>query len=418
MELEIEEFYEISRDLEKYHAVFYKMWEMGVPVFTEDIPTAAIRFSPEDGSALEFLFNPEFWKKLSVKERHFIICHEMLHVIFNHGMRFKDAVDKDRCNSAMDITINHTLLRKFGFDRSELPNLKDGCFLDTVFGSDCDYADDENYEFYYNRMKEDNISNYSQMDIHDFLSGESSGETIERLNETLSDYDKEMIQDIVEKNYCEDKNSQNPQSGGRLAGKGTGGWHFLNVGKVVKKRKWESVIKKWSRKYLRKADEENIEQWARLSRRFSLLSEELMLPTEIEDDKKKEDKISVFFFLDTSGSCWGKRSRFMKAAKSLPEDRFQVRAFSFDTGVQEIDLEKNQIYGGGGTFFHIMEDKIQQLIRKEGISYPEGVFVLTDGCGNEITCEKPDKWYWFLTKYGYQDCIPKESAIYDLKNYA
>ena len=39
-----EEWMEISNSLEEHHAVFYKLWHMGKPVFNEDLPTAAVQF--------------------------------------------------------------------------------------------------------------------------------------------------------------------------------------------------------------------------------------------------------------------------------------------------------------------------------------------------------------------------------------
>jgi hypothetical protein len=39
-----EEWFKISRALEPHHAVFYKVWEMGKPIFNSDIDTAAVQF--------------------------------------------------------------------------------------------------------------------------------------------------------------------------------------------------------------------------------------------------------------------------------------------------------------------------------------------------------------------------------------
>ena len=39
-----QEWFEISLALEPFHAVFYKLWQMGKPIFNEEIETAAVQF--------------------------------------------------------------------------------------------------------------------------------------------------------------------------------------------------------------------------------------------------------------------------------------------------------------------------------------------------------------------------------------
>ena len=54
------EWFNISAGLEEFHAVFYKVWQMGRPHFTEDVETAAVQFD-ETGNFVWFHFNPKFW---------------------------------------------------------------------------------------------------------------------------------------------------------------------------------------------------------------------------------------------------------------------------------------------------------------------------------------------------------------------
>jgi hypothetical protein len=135
------------------------------------------------------------------------------------------------------------------------------------------------------------------------------------------------------------------------------------------------------------------------------------------DEKEEEQKkITVFFFMDTSGSCWGLKDRFFRAARSLPPEKFDIRLFCFDTQVQETDIESGRIYGGGGTAFDIIESKIQTTCRNEKIKYPKAVWIMTDGMGSRVNPEKPDRWYWFLS-HDYRYYIPKESSIHMLKDF-
>jgi len=180
-----------------------------------------------------------------------------------------------------------------------------------------------------------------------------------------------------------------------------------------KKKKWETVIKHWSLQYLR---EESCEQWARIARRFELLPKTIMLPSEMEDDTTEKDALPIFFFMDTSGSCYNYKDRFFQAALSLPKERFKIRLFCFDTKVKETTLESKKVYGGGGTSFAIIEEHIQNIINNEHLDYPEAVFLITDGVGNNVNPEKPERWHVFLTPYGTSKHFEK-CHCYNLKDF-
>src|SRR4051812_38321676 len=96
-----EQWLQISKGPEPPHALFYQCWQMGKPTFTDQVETAAVAFN-KDGDYIDFLFNPEFWAGLSHYDRLFVVCHECLHVILNHGHRSKNATDKYRANKALD----------------------------------------------------------------------------------------------------------------------------------------------------------------------------------------------------------------------------------------------------------------------------------------------------------------------------
>jgi len=428
--MKTEEYFAISRDLEKHHALFYAVWELGKPVFTTEIPTAAVRFNPE-GECIEFVFNPDYWESLDEYQRRFVICHECLHVILNHGARIRDAdfANRDACNVALDIVVNHMLVNRFGFERSKIFKEKSLCWTDTVFPNQ-PVPDDDCFEYYYNLLprisvlvvKGANGSNgmgsskskgLEMPDDHESLGEGNWEEAIGKMSESMSEDEKETVRDLIEKHYQpEDQGDE----GGQQAGTGTTGrWEFANVEKVAKKKKWETVIKKWSMKFDR-PEFHDIEQWARINRRFAMLSGELMLPSDMEQEYEMEGKVEVWFFQDTSGSCAGYRDRFFKAASTLDPKRFNLHLHCFDTQVYETTLESKKLYGFGGTAFQPIEDFIQVKVKEEKLKYPEAVFVITDGYGNKVTPEKPKHWYWFLTTT-YRSCIPDESLVFNLKDF-
>jgi hypothetical protein len=170
---------------------------------------------------------------------------------------------------------------------------------------------------------------------------------------------------------------------------------------------------------MKKDTVEETERWERVNSRYSqIISDKIHLPTncKVLDEYKEKNKIDVFFFLDTSGSCINLKDRFFSAANSLDPKKFNIRLFCFDTRVVETSLSSGRVYGGGGTSFSIIERHIQSVIKTEKKKYPKAVFLITDGLGDIVHPEKPDRWYWFLS-YNYRSCIPSKSKIFMLSEY-
>jgi len=314
-------------------------------------------------------------------------------------------------------------VKNFWFDREKAAVAKEGCWIDTTFENPKRINEDESFEYYYVRLKKETKSGGSSgrgdgkgklIDDHEAMSESDTKELVKQLNAVLTDEEKQSLKDVLEKNFMKDDGSV----GGKMGGNGKGSsWHFAKVGNVKKKKKWETVIKEWAKTKLN-IKHRDMEQWARLNRRFSCLPGDLFLPSEMEVEYvgREEDKIRVCFFLDTSGSCWDLKDRFFAAALSLPEDKFDIRLFCFDTVVRETTLVSRRIRGGGGTYFHIIEQHVQSVMSKENEKYPDAVFVVTDGYGDAICPAHPERWYWFMTT-SYTSCIVKESHTFKLKDY-
>ena len=75
-----EEFYDILEDFQTNYGIFHSLVQMGRPVFTDQIQTAAVGFDKE-GNNISFMFNPTFWDKSTEYDRKFVISHECLHVL-------------------------------------------------------------------------------------------------------------------------------------------------------------------------------------------------------------------------------------------------------------------------------------------------------------------------------------------------
>jgi hypothetical protein len=407
MKITEETWAEISRNLEDHHEVFYKIWQIGKPIFTEDIPTASITFN-ELGEFVVFGFNPVFWDKIDLYNKLFVICHECLHVILNHGIRTKDSIDRETVNALLDVVVNHLLIQNFGFEREKIYNWKELCWVDTVFKNK-KVPDDQSFEYYFNLLEKVTINlNVSTVDDHSMM-GKNFDKVIDKLNKELNESTKNTLKNIIDKHF-EEVGQKAGQEHGEL-------WHFVDV-QQKKKQKWENIIKKWTKKTVIE-NNKDIEQWARTQRRLILFpNNNIFLPSEMEVDDFDYDKrkIQVFFFLDTSGSCWNLKDRFFNAANSLPENRFDIRLFCFDTKVKETSLVSKKVYGGGGTSFQILENWIQKEIKEKNVSYPDAIFVITDGFGDNINPQKPENWHWFLT-YWETLFIPKKCKTYNLNDF-
>lgn len=424
MKLSNEEFLFIARELEIYHGIFAKLWNVGKPEFTDKIPTAAVTFNKE-GHYVSFLFNPTFWQSISEYERLFVISHECLHVILNHGYRLQ-TLNKELGNVAADVVINEMLVSAFGFDRTKLDWVsKEGCWLNTVFKDNKEVLPNESMEYYYNLLKKDCIEQIKQalasgklklVDSHDeFESFDDPGmqDIMDGVMESMTDDEKENLTKTFK-----EVNPNELKEGGKQAGTMAGELAIVvKVGKVQKKKKWETVIKNWSMRYLIDKDKVH-EQWARLNRRFTIMDRSFFLPSEMEIEEKDNEKrrIKVAFFLDTSGSCAHLGERFFKAAKSLPDDRFDIDLYCFDTRVYKTSLATGKLYGFGGTSFDIIEDEIQSVYGKDAHQYPKAVFIITDGYGNQVNPLFPKRWYWFLSD-NYRGCIPSQSKVFMLENF-
>lgn len=441
------EWLKINKELQKYHSLFYKFWQLGKPFFTNSIPTAAIFFN-KDGEAIKFGFNKNFWDSITDYKKLFVICHECLHAVLNHGVRFKDVENQYIANIAEDLAINHMLIDNFGFVREEIEEWDKYCWVETVFKDKkyrgMPYPTDESSEFYYNQIckisKEDNESKNDKKNSNNDSANGSQGDPTkgdkDDLPNLVDSHDEwqattqEEISDIINKvvdNMPDEEkqsiiNKLKSDNIDKTAGVGSilAAIDLSHVKKVKKKTKWETIIKKWS-KFIVREKEHMEEQWLRKNRRFSNinLNNDLMLPSDhdVHDICYDKDRIKLFFFLDTSGSCINYAERFFKAAMSLDPLKFDIRLFCFDTEVTETTLASKTVYGGGGTSFACIENKIQEIMKSDNCAYPDAIFVISDGYGNNFDPEFPKKWFWFLTEPSTRNFIPKLSKIFMLTAY-
>lgn len=444
------EFGEMLVGLEVYHSLFYELGTLGIPVWTEDIPTAGVLFY-KIHNRVGFQWNPKFWDSLTVYQREFIACHEALHVFLSHGKRSIDATQPQIANIAADIVVNEILVENFGFSKIHLRELsKSLVWLDTTFEQEAldskEVLPGQSMEYYYHKLIDivkqaikdgkinpqsgkGGITIYPDDEFKDLL-----GETIDdhsglketfdtnaeksiqgKLEDNLTDPEKDNFTELTESDLDKEKNKKKSKDhkAGSLAGSMC---HTIKKKQTKYNYKWSDIIKNWK---LRNDKPDEIEEvWHYPNRRISSLHN-LFLPTEYEGKSMGQcEKVDVWFFMDTSYSCVHLKEQFFECALSFPEDKFDVRPFCFDTKVYDINLKDGKLYGFGGTRFDIIESRIQTILAKEKKRYPDVVFIFTDGYGNAVHPEYPEKWYWFLDgDYNSKEYIDNKSVTYNLKDF-
>jgi hypothetical protein len=421
-EISSEEILRVSRELESHHAILYKLWDIGKPVLSEDIPTACVKFD-KHGALVSFEFNPKLWNSLTDYERAFIISHECLHVILNHGGRISN-IDKSEnesriLNIAMDIAVNEMLLDGFEFDLSKLSNCPELCLCNTVFKGH-DISTDKSFEYYLNKIREIQNSNESinSLDLHDFLT-ETNQDILDQITEAISQ-DSSISEDEIKDFLNSIKNdsseiceNEEKEEKGDIAGK----LHKIISNRKVKtsKKKWLDLVSNLSKSVLKKELKIG-EQWLLKPRRLSAIKSDFFLPFEHEEVCMEQDRFNAWFFLDCSGSCYEHANSFFNATKAVPSDYFDTKIFTFDTKVKEVKKNTTKLHGFGGTSFSCIEKYIQsQISSNDKFKYPDLVFVLTDGWGDYVRPQYPKKWIWINTSSS-NAYIPKGSKIIKYKD--
>jgi hypothetical protein len=132
--------------------------------------------------------------------------------------------------------------------------------------------------------------------------------------------------------------------------------------------------------------------WNRPNRKLNSIYPDAILPGCVLEEKEE-----VFICIDASSSINKQAlSLFVDVVRNTPS-RFKIKAISFDTMCYDYNIKGiEQPIGGGGTRFDILEQHIQTNCKK----YPKIIAVLTDGCGNCVKPQFPERWCWLL----YGEC--------------
>ncbi len=393
---------DFAQKLSNYHDFFRLFVDYGEIVFTDTIPTAAVSFN-EKGNCISFLFNPVFWEECDEYKRIFVVCHEVGHLLYEHGRHMINSKDKPKSNIAADLVINHNLCEYFGFEKTKIAGWEKYCWVQTIFKNSI-VPENENYFFYYNLVPDSLKINIdiTLVDGHEGLNSIPSGFIKKILGQN-----ENILRDVLEKT----KNSKETQ---KMAGSNSSLESFMYKPPEIKKsRNWLLVIDKW-KKFL---DEMKVtSDWSRNERRYHdyLKDSKNFLPSYPENAEIKK-KIELAVFLDTSGSCCSYSRLFQNAIRSIDTKYFNISSFCFDTSIVPFKISDNKGFYGGGTSYKCIHTFIEKQ-RLKNINY-DTLFIISDGWADKVEPSEPNKWKFFITSGGSKKFIPNNSFVYDLDDY-
>lgn len=397
---------EISRDLEQFHRVFDVFWDLSQIFFApagHSLKTACVLFPP--GGKSTMIISSTFWNSLNTDEKLFVILHECLHVMLDHGLRNAQNIPGAThrlINIAQDITINEMIADMFGFARGMMQNWRKYCWIDTCFEDPSAIERNQVFEYYLKKLIENPPPpEMETLDEHDDVGGYDDG-------------DPDQLAKVLGEHLTWDELQAMVKSMGKEDGRGIGlsPFNVILENRTPAKVDFNALVKKLKRTAKAKAFREE-DTFAREPRRLSGTS--MILPGRIEGKPHRQALVTALFF-DVSGSCMSYFNVFnsVRQAFEKEEKLFDIRTYAFDTRVQQVKPgEKLSV--GGGTSFDIIETECRKLELETG-KYPDCVVVITDGCGNRVAPKHPGRWVWLLTPSATHAYIDSRSNAWPIKN--
>jgi hypothetical protein len=380
-----------ANKLEDYHRVFGIFWTMSSISFTNDAkycPTAMVYLKGRP----RMVINEPWWNTLTDRDQVFVLVHECLHAMLNHGIRNGRAevplASPMQVNQAQDITINEMAESLFGIPRTDLTGWEKYCWISTCFPGDPTVLPNETYVYYLARLARDNKDlPLMLLDMHGSEDDDGDGEEednpiLDELFDALSEEELEAIKRV----------SKSP--GGSLAG-------FLERKAVTKKLSIKKLIKGMR---TAKSRMKPLDTFVTRGRRFTSMSDDMLLPN-AHDSKRGHDKFNIALCLDVSGSVVHLRPMFYELRELFLKEKelLEVKSYVFADDIAEI-TQANQAYnvGGGNSPFQIIESMLTKPDKKtkQKPKYPDCVIVITDGHAGGVHPLHAKRWLWLLTDDG------------------
>lgn len=454
------------------HYLAAEVTKLGYPKLDRSIPTAGVYWDKHKNK-LMFIFNPDFAEKLTDEQFAYVVSHEAFHVLHLHVFLLKTKFDEmkksgksnieisqfqRRFNIAADCVVNDSLsfiydlptfkyLGWMEFSVKKPTTLQDICTslkfdnLDDVLDMNPDISSVTAKLKKGQRVKIPSKIYYGpdtvgvecwDLTVEDVLNlfpkdkskqMDQDGDGVENhpwdsffdesgnLNREFVDAIKDIIKDNMENSFLSDEEQEMledmkegmEQCSDAYASKA--GSEALGAKRPIDNLTKDAI--NWNRILFKLTNSnKSTERWDKLNNQLVSVYPDVVLPY-IEDEEKED----IFVAIDSSGSISMKAlTLFVSILKNTPR-KFNIKSISFDNKCYEYDVRKGgRPPGGGGTSFDIIERYLQNLKK-----YPKAVFVLTDGDGNNVDPQYPDRWVWLL--YGYcTDYYCKNMKTYKIED--
>jgi len=420
---------EIAASIEDYHKVFYTFFGMADTFLSDEVKTACVTFPKDRAGPPTLTIGAEFWEGLTKQERLFVICHECLHVILDHGVRNARDVPGAtpvKVNQAQDITINEMICDLFSFDRRNVSFWQELCWIDTCFKDPANVLRNETFIYYLKKLIEEppeaedgdgdsgapsgsgprTLDDHAQSEEGDEETQEQADSRVSAAEELFEDLTVEELNEIIKSLPPPIKNVAGTMAGAIEAA--------IEKKSIRKKLNFNHFIRKLKKTSMKEIEVDK-ESFTHDDRRFTdvlFRHDDLALPGKRGTPKLERDRLLTALFMDVSGSCMSYFPFFQQifAAFEEEKDTFDLMPFIFDTSVQPVERGR-QFKIGGGTSFSIIEQECLRLEQELG-RYPDCVVVVTDGEGNQIKPKAPTRWIWLLTPYPTLSYVPPTSRHY------
>ena len=369
---------------------------MGRVRFTDVVDTAAVRVT---GSEIDLFFQREFFAKLKLVELTAVLLHEALHVVFKHqsrAERISNNWDRRLFTYSCEAVVNDTIIRYF--PETDLPG--DAVTGMELIGQDTSSMTAEKVMSILRRQLKPNDERCLAgcLDDHDLWDpavgagcDNDQGDPISGSGRSTSTRWDESSDQIIE-----ELKKQNPKC--KLWGS-----KALGAPRLAPRHRNRTDLRRFLTEQLRPASRyETI--WSKPNRKGMAIYPEVILPTY----EPENWMVRVLMAIDASGSV---SSQFLGVARAVANQQLpgtRIRIISFDTETYEAELGATTLMGGGGTD----AGAVERFIQEEMSTYPDYVFIFTDGYTPPPKPKYPERWIWLLPPEGSDEAIASVSQKY------
>lgn len=410
-------------------AIASQICELGIPSFTNEIPTASVGLDREGN--IQYLFNKKFYRELSDNDTASIFLHEVLHVAFEHIKRsirigINDPYRAKLWNFAVDCIVN-TWVELLGFPFS--PELREKIILPEKIkfpNFNSGTSSEDIYRFLLDQNKEDieKLDQFMQLDSHEGwgqMDNPQMDSFSEKVAENLKDEffkmgeknaDKKAAEELKKKSVSKNPSNNTFREHAKSYGKTSNGElrHYQNL----KGRIQTDILRKIHKRIKSAHDPFPKVSWMRSPRKLASVYPGVIMPGEHE--LENNCRYSAVLAIDSSGSITDDMiSQDVRIGRSFPLDKIDYVPIAFDTRYYELDKKefynKNKypkIPGRGGTDLSCVEAYIQEVYMKKYRRRPDIILVMTDAFGSHpIAIDKKNQkdYVWILTKNHSEDTI-------------